>query len=409
MSQRDIEAIVAGHVCLDIIPRFPGRAVSPQDVFTPGKLTNVEEAAISTGGAVSNTGIALAKLGVKPTLAARVGRDDFGRLIRERLARFANTEGLVESPAGHSSYTCVIAPPGIDRIFFHCPGANDEFGPEDLPQELCARAKLFHFGYPPLMRRMYADGGSELAELFRKAQSAGATTSLDMALPDPQSESGRVDWRALLQRLLPHVDLFHPSIEEALFMAERAKRDQLKAQAAGRDLIDLLDGRDYSALSSLFLAWGAAIVSLKSGPRGFYLRSAARMRLEAMGAARPADLDNWTSREIWSPAFRPPPTGSATGSGDSALAGFLTAFLRGETIESAAACANAMGYQNLHALDAVSGIADWPTTLRIAGDRSLPRLPFSLHSPGWRFDPRQSLWLGPADRAPGESPIKQAG
>ena len=48
----------------------------------------------------------------------------------------------------------------MDRSFLHCPGANDTFGPEDIDVERLAGVSLFHFGYPPLMRRMYSDGGA---------------------------------------------------------------------------------------------------------------------------------------------------------------------------------------------------------------------------------------------------------
>src|SRR3990172_9091313 len=56
--------------------------------------------------------------------------------------------------------------------------------------DLLAEARLFHFGYPPLMKRMYEARGHELREIFRRAKGTGVTTSLDMALPDPSSPAG---------------------------------------------------------------------------------------------------------------------------------------------------------------------------------------------------------------------------
>ena len=57
--KRDIDAIAAGHVCLDIIPGFASeRPYRIEEVFSPGKIVDVQAAAISTGGPVSNTGIA---------------------------------------------------------------------------------------------------------------------------------------------------------------------------------------------------------------------------------------------------------------------------------------------------------------------------------------------------------------
>jgi sugar/nucleoside kinase (ribokinase family) len=116
-----------------------------------------------------------------------------------------------------------------------------------------------------------------------------------------------------------------------------------------------------------------------------------------LGAARPGDEAAWTGREVWSPAFRAPEGGSATGSGDSSLAGFLTAFLLGETIETAVACGNALGFQNLHALDAISGIKDWNSAREIAADNSLERLPLDPNAEGWRFEQARNVWFGPAE------------
>jgi len=71
--------IVAGHVCLDIIPRFLGPAS-----LDPGSLVRVGAATLSTGG-VSNVGVALHRLGVPVKLIHRVGDDLFGQTVRALL------------------------------------------------------------------------------------------------------------------------------------------------------------------------------------------------------------------------------------------------------------------------------------------------------------------------------------
>ncbi|MBC7186330.1 MAG: carbohydrate kinase family protein, partial [Calditrichaeota bacterium] len=199
-TQRVYDVIAAGHICLDIIPAFPDTKV--QDIgalLRPGKLVNVGPAAISTGGPVSNTGLAMKKLGLNVAFMAKVGDDEFGRLIRERLRREGSDAGIAVAPGEASSYTVAIAPPGIDRIFLHNPGTNDTFGADDVDYAVVDQAKVFHLGYPPLMRRLFADGGAELVEIFRRVHDAGTITSLDMSLPDPASESGRAPWREILQ------------------------------------------------------------------------------------------------------------------------------------------------------------------------------------------------------------------
>lgn len=399
MNERNVDVIAAGHLCLDIIPGFPpDRKYRIEDVFTPGKLVEVTNAALSTGGPVSNTGIGLAKLGVNVNLVAKIGQDQFGDMTIELLRRWAGTDGITRSGETSSSYTVAIAPPGIDRIFFHAPGTNNTFVATDVNYDLVAKAKVLHFGYPPLMRSLFRNGGEQLIEIFRRAKERGTTTSLDMALPDPKSEAGQVDWRAIFKKLCPFVDIFHPSAEEALFMAMPEKWKKLRAEAGSGEILDLLTGKDYTELSDLMLEYGSAIVTHKSGHRGFYLRTGSRERLAKMGSAAPSDLDAWTNREIWGPAYHVANIASATGSGDSSLAGFTTAYLKGETPERCVAAGNALGYQNLQALDAISGIHDWEYTLQLMANTTMPRNEISTGE-GWKMDEARKLAFGPKDGA----------
>lgn len=179
-------------------------------------------------------------------------------------------------------------------------------------------------------------------------------------------------------------------------MARREKWQALRQRAGSGEVLDLLGGPDYTELSDLLLGFGCAMVTLKSGHRGFYLRTGTAERIAALGSAVPANPSAWAGREIWAPAYRVEQIASATGSGDSSLAGFTTAFLMGEPPERCVAAANALGYQNLHGLDAISGIRDWAHTQGLMADMSLPRNPIS---PGadWAMDESRHLALGPRD------------
>ena len=85
---------------------------------------------------------------------------------------------------------------------------------------------LFHFGYPPLMKLMYADGGTQVSSLYRRAKATGVTTSLDMAFPG--SSSVDAPWRRILTLTLPHVDIFLPSIEEILVTLRRETYERMR-------------------------------------------------------------------------------------------------------------------------------------------------------------------------------------
>jgi sugar/nucleoside kinase (ribokinase family) len=383
-------AIVAGHLCLDIFPsldHLPRGQFSA--IFQPGRLVQAGAARFATGGAVSNTGLALHRLGVPTWLVAKVGDDPFGQIVRaivaERDPRL--TEGIVADSAAMTSYTVIINPPGVDRIFLHCPGANDAFGPADVSDELLARAALFHFGYPPIMRRMYEHGGLALVELLRRARAAGATTSLDMTLPDPSSDSGRADWPAILAAALPYADLFLPSVEELLFMLHRDRYEQLSALG---DLAKQITPDLLSALSAELLGLGAKIVAIKLGERGLYLRTGSRAAMEGLGRARPANWELWIERELWSPCFRANLVGT-TGAGDTTIAGFLSALLRGLDPYDSVAIAVAVGACSVEAPDALGGVRSWDDTLaRIAGGWA--HLPLQLSAPGWDWNERHQLW-----------------
>lgn len=396
MSQKSI--VVAGHLCLDITPELHrSRANSFGELLVPGALVNVGPCTVSTGGPVSNTGIALVKLGCATVMMAKVGNDPFGRSIVERMQRLGADGGIIVVDGEHTSYTVALAPPGLDRVFLHHPGANDTFGADDIPYEKLDDAVLFHLGYPPLMRRMYLNDGDELVETLRRARERGVTVSLDMSLPDPSSESGAVDWDRVLRRALPYVDIFLPSAEEVLFALERDRFLRRRDQSAreGMDALELFTPDDYSRLSERLLSYGVAVAGLKSGHRGIYVRTASAGRLSSCGRLAVNDNEAWADRELWEPPFAVDSVASATGAGDCAIAGFLAAAVRGESLESAVRAATALGAQNVSVLDATSGITDWEQTVEMM--KCARKEPLEIEANGWRFDEQGQRWRGPAE------------
>ena len=393
-----LDAVVAGHICLDITPAFPAGAKTIAELFRPGSLINVGQATVSTGGPVSNTGFPLRRMGMNVALMGKCGDDTFGRAILERTkAEAPGAEAGMRVVAGeNSSYSVVISPPGIDRIFLHCTGANDTFAAEDIDLDAVGSARLFHFGYPPLMARTYADGGRELKRIFQSARQAGATTSLDLAYPDPAGPAGKADWAAILDGTLPNVDIFTPSVEELTFMLRRERFDELQARAGHGEMLAHIDGGLLSDLAERSLAAGAAVVLIKCGYLGLYVRTAGRDRLEAMGRARPGDVEPWAGRELFEPSYAVDTIISATGAGDCAIAGFLTAFLRGLSVDEALRYACAAGAQNLQAADAISGVKAWDETTRQVAARP-PKNNVTIPLPGWGFQAEADHFVGPRD------------
>jgi sugar/nucleoside kinase (ribokinase family) len=383
-------AIVAGHICLDIIPDVS--AIEPgifNANFRPGHLLEAGAATLATGGPVSNTGLALHRLGVPVRLIAKVGDDSFGHVI-ERIVNAVEPEllaGMKFDPRAITSYTIIISPPHIDRIFLHCPGANHDFGSADVSADQLAQADLLHFGYPPVMRRIYSNDGRELADLMRRAKAQGLTTSLDLCYPDPHSEAGRLDWVALFRAVLPHVDVFAPSLEELLFTLRRRTLEELAARGS---VAEQATPQLLHDLSTELMELGAKIVLIKLGARGAYLCTAGAKAITQLGRAAPTGAAAWADREMWAPCFDVEVVGT-TGSGDATIAGFLSALLRDAGPEEAMTMAVAVGACNVEAPDALSGLRSWDDTARRIAQGWL-RAPVALDAPGWIRDTQFDLW-----------------
>lgn len=348
--------ISAGHICIDITPVFPtGRDYGQLgELLVPGKLIHMDAADVHTGGSVANTGLALKKLGNEVELMGKIGSDAFGGMIRGILESHG-AGGLLVDEGSSTSYSVVLAVPGVDRIFLHNPGANDTFSNADIPDSALEDAALFHFGYPPIMRRMYENDGEELLAIFRRMKERGIATSLDLAAVDPDSEAGRADWAKILSRVLPYVDFFVPSFEELCFMLDRERYDRLAAK--GGDMTEKLDIHAEAApLADRLMELGCRVVLIKCGVSGMYYRTADRAALEAVGSRLGLDAALWADHEGHQPCFVPDVLRSGTGAGDTSIAAFLTAVLRGKAPERAVALACAEGACCVTAYDALGGL-----------------------------------------------------
>ncbi len=392
---RKYDVMVGGHICLDLIPdlsdlKITGKGIG--SVIVPGKLLNIGACSISTGGAVSNTGFALAKLGAKVAFSTKIGDDHFGRIILSEMRKYGGVEGVSLSKSLDSSYTVVISPPRTDRSFLHCTGANDEYSSRDLPLGIMRDSRIFHFGYPSLMRRVADNDGAELLKIFKAAKRCGCVTSLDMSLPDPDSFFGRVDWRKVLSRVLPHVDIFLPSFEEAFFMLDKRRYMQMKRKVGAGDMSFATAPGEIAKIAEEALKLGAAVSCLKIGTRGWLLRT------DGIGAKSPlagllgGGSAAWSQKCIWCPAYKAENFAGSTGSGDSSIAGFLMAFSAGMRPEDCLKAAVCAGWQNVQKADSLSGIRTWRETLALTRSGRLPVFDPELDGRGWIFDEGTGVW-----------------
>lgn len=390
--------VVAGHTCLDLIPTLPPGTSSLTEVLAPGQMLEVGAMTVANGGAVPNTGLAMDRLGVPVRLVGKVGDDAIGRLTFDVLRRHGTglADAMVVDAGADSSYTVILSAPGIDRTFLHNPGPNATFHAGDIPDATLAGASLFHFGYPTLMRRMFLEEGTALQALFRRAKDQGLVTSLDVSQPDPRSEAGRADWRAILARVLPDVDLFLPGLEEALFMVDRDRFERLREENEAGEILDAVYASLLNEVAETLIDLGAAVVGLKMGDQGMYLRTTGDVgRWKDLATSLTLKPRAWTNRELLAPAFQADLVGT-TGAGDCTAAGFLAGVLRGLAPEAALTAAVAAGSSNVEAADALSGVPSWDA-LWTRIEEGWETVPTRMRLRGWGWDKTERLWIGAWD------------
>ena len=358
MGGRKLKRIVAaGHVCLDITPEFRNQPVEKMgDLMKPGSLVETGTADVHIGGSIANTGLGLKILGADVVLMGKIGKDSFGSLVKAQVGDYVSTEYMIESESESTSYSVVLAPKGIDRMFLHCPGANDTFSAADPDYEVIRNADLFHFGYPPLMKTMFREDGEELVQMYRRIYEMGVATSLDTASVDEHAESGRADWKKILKRVLPYVDFFVPSVEELAFMIDRPLYQTWTERADGRDITEVIRQEEIRSLADTLISWGAKIVMIKCGTPGLYLATGNLKTMGALSEKLNLDLFGWEDVRHFEKSYKPSKVLSATGAGDTTIAAFLYAVLQGYEWDECVQLAAAEGATCVETYDAISGL-----------------------------------------------------
>jgi len=304
---RPFDVICLGIMVADVlarpVKRLPAR----------GTLDVVERMELHTGGCAVNTGIALAKLGVRTAVMGKVGEDGFGDYIINTLHRYhIDTAGVLRDHVANTSATMVMIGPDGERSFIHYLGANAELRAADIDLALAARGRILHIAGHNLMSKF---DGADAATILQAARQRGVATSLDTAW----YSTGR--WFSLIEPCLPHIDYFVPSFEEA-------------SRIAGRS--------DPAEVARFFLDYGMKLVALKMGDQGCYVTDG--------------------HEAVRLPAYPVTPV-DTTGAGDAFAAGFLAGIIQGWDLERTARFANAVGAMCVTAIGATSGVKSLDETM----------------------------------------------
>lgn len=354
MTEKKI--VSAGYISLDITPSFGPASEnrSLEQLIRPGKLIQVGAATVAPGGSVTNTGLALRKLGSDVSLVGMVGDDAFGRMIIDQYRQHGVDPDLMISDRTETSYTLVLAVPGSDRCFLADTGANNAMKASDLDYDKIGKAQYFHFGYPTLMRQFYIEGGKQTVEMLKKVKSLGLVTSLDLAALDPESEAAKQDWPKILADFLPYVDFFVPSIEELCCILDHDRYEYWQKSFKDDICLHLSLKEDVIPLAEKVLDLGAGAVLLKCGAAGMYLRTSSEEKMKNISAHFRGE--GWGDVSIFEDSYVPDRILSGTGAGDTAIAAFLYSlshdFDPKTSVEMAAGC----GAMCITAYDSLSGL-----------------------------------------------------
>jgi sugar/nucleoside kinase (ribokinase family) len=314
--EKTIDCVVCGSCTVDILVR-PFSLTNPIGL---DKLLTVEPIQATTGGMVSNSGIALARLGARVAAFSCVGDDAWAEIIRGKYqSEGIDTSRLTTVAGVASSVTVVFVDRDGQRSFVHSQGAPRRMDRRLYLEQmdLFAASRFLLIGYYSLMPQLEGD----LPEILMAVRETGCRTALDTA-----GDGGRLQ---PLDRILPHLDMYVPSFVEA--------RSQ-----TGCD--------EPRAIIDRYRACGAAgLLGVKLGARGALLSPTPGQWLEV-------------------PPVQPPgPVVDTTGAGDAFYAGLIVGLLRGLEFASAGQLAAAAGASCVTALGASAGLRDYDATAALAG------------------------------------------
>jgi sugar/nucleoside kinase (ribokinase family) len=297
-----IDAACIGILVADVIAK-------PVDkIPQKGLLGLIGGITLHSGGCAMSAAVDMSKIGLKTALLGKVGNDSFGEFMKNVLIQNnVNIDGIVTDTENQTSASVVLSDSAGERKFLHCAGANGAFGRDDINWNVIQYSKIVFVAGTMLMDTF---DGEHCAGVLKRCKEMGKTTVLDTAW----DSKGR--WMKVLEPCMPYIDVFLPSIGEAVKLSGKT---------------------DPKKIADVFLGKGVKQVAIKLGGKGCYLRESK----EADGVIIPP----YKVKAV-----------DTTGAGDSFCAGFITGLVKGMTFTECGRFANAVGAHCVSAMGATTGI-----------------------------------------------------
>lgn len=306
-----MDAALFGLIVADLI-------ASPMNLRTPpapGGLTVLDTIELTSGGNVCNTGVAMAKLGMRVAAAGLVGKDVLGAAMVERLTQAGLDVACVFADGrAQTSATVVAVEPGGERVFFHTPGVTALLDAAVFRRCIptfakCDVVQVGYFGLLPALT-------PELPNVFDELKRASPRTRIALDTVNPPADA------SMLWPILPHLDLFAPSRTEGQALTGESSPEKMVAAFRQR--------------------MGDGLIGIKLDAEGCYLDDGKRS--VTVSAYKINCVDT-------------------TGAGDTWFGGLLTALAKNMPLEQAGKFANRAAADCCTALGASAGVRSFDETL----------------------------------------------
>lgn len=195
---------VIGLYILDVL----GRPVTR--IPERGNVDFIEEIRLTVAGTAGGTVVDTAKLGLKSLAVGAVGDDEKADWVLLTLEKHGiDTSAMQRLKGVPTSATILNVRPNGDRPALHVRGASDHFDVPASAYDQVFDAPIIHLGGTGLLKRL---DGPASAVLLKEAKKRGRTVTFDLIAASPET-------LAIVEPLLPSIDYFMPSIEEARDMS----------------------------------------------------------------------------------------------------------------------------------------------------------------------------------------------
>ena len=205
----------------------------------------------AAGGAPANVAVGLARLGHSVGFIGKVGEESFGDFLVKTLAdNQVDVSGIARDPQARTMLAFVSLAANGERefMFYRHPSADMTLTPEEIPDELIAKARVFHYGSISLISEPCR---SATLHALKLAKDNGVITSYDPNLRLNLWESAELAKQEML---------------EGMRFADVVKINE--------DELEFLTGSsDFEEGAKALMKYGISLLIITLGEKGCYFYS----------------------------------------------------------------------------------------------------------------------------------------